>query len=213
MKTDDLIAALAIDLPATQSRQIERRLALVLMPAGFLVFAGLVWWLGMRDDLMVAMRGGAFWAKTAYTMLLSFTGFWLLSRTGRPGQSVRAPLIVLGLLVGGVFGLAAYELIAMPMPERMPAVMGDSARICAPNIVLLSLIAAPFVFWAARAFAPTRPWLAGASAGLLTAGLATTLYGLHCPEHTASFVAVWYTMGMAIAVAAGALTGRLVFRW
>lgn len=213
MKTDDLIAALATDLPSAQPRQIERRVALVLIPAGILVFTGLVWSLGMRDDLMVAMRGGAFWGKAAYTILLSFTGFWLLSRTGRPGQSVRGPLIILGLILASVFGLAAYELVAMPMPERMPAVMGDSARVCAPNIVLLSLIAAPFVFWAARAFAPTRPWLAGAAAGLLTAGLATTLYGLHCPEHTASFVAVWYTLGMTVAVAIGALIGRLVFRW
>ena len=213
MKTDDLIAALATDLPAAQPRQIERRLALVLIPAGILVFAGLVWWLGMRDDLMIAMRGGAFWGKAAYTVLLSFIGFWLLSRTGRPGQSVRGPLIVLGLILASVFGLAAYELVAMPMPDRMPAVMGDSARVCAPNIVLLSLIAAPFVFWAARAFAPTRPMLAGAAAGLLTAALATTLYGLHCPERTASFVAVWYTLGMGIAVAIGALIGRRVFRW
>ena len=45
----------------------------------------------------------------------------------------------------------------------------------------ISALAAPLVFWAARAFAPTRPMLAGAAAGLLTGGLATTLYGLHCP--------------------------------
>ena len=99
------------------------------------------------------------------------------------------------------------------MPERMPAVMGDSAQVCAPNIALLSLLAAPFVFWAARAFAPTRPMLSGAAAGLLTGGLATTLYGLHCPEHAAAFVAVWYTIGMAIAVAVGALVGKIAFRW
>ncbi len=109
--------------------------------------------------------------------------------------------------------LALHEMITMPMPERMPALMGDSARVCAPNILLLSALAAPFVFWSARAFAPTRPTLAGAAAGLLTAGLATTLYGLHCPEHTAPFVAVWYSMGIAIAAGIGAGIGRFLFRW
>jgi hypothetical protein len=48
---------------------------------------------------------------------------------------------------------------------------------------------------------------------LLTAALATTLYGLHCPEHTASFVMVWYSLGIAVAVAAGAVIGRVLFRW
>jgi len=69
------------------------------------------------------------------------------------------------------------------------------------------------VFGAARGFAPMRPGAAGAAAGLLTAALATTLYGLHCPEHTASFVMVWYSLGIAVAVAAGAVIGRVLFRW
>ena len=47
----------------------------------------------------------------------------------------------------------------------------------------------------------------------LTGGLATTLYGLHCPEHTAAFVAVWYTLGMTLAVIGGAVIGRFAFRW
>ena len=58
-----------------------------------------------------------------------------------------------------------------------------------------------------------RPMLAGAATGLLVGGLAATLYGLHCPEHTAAFVAVWYTLGMAIPTAMGALIGRFVWRW
>jgi hypothetical protein len=122
-------------------------------------------------------------------------------------------LVLLAVVLALGIGAALVELMLMPMPERMPAMMGQSAHACAPNIALLSLIAAPFVFWAARAFAPTRPMLAGAAAGLLTGGLATTLYGLHCHEHAAAFVALWYTLGMAIVAAAGALIGKLAFRW
>lgn len=213
MKTEDLIDALTIDLPPSGRRQIERSLLLWMIPAGLMVLACVGLWLGFRGDLASAMIGPIFWAKAAYTVSLAVAAFWLLSRLGRPGASARSPLMVLGLLVAGALGLAVYEMITMPMPERMPALMGDSARTCAPNILLLSGLAAPFVFWAARAFAPTRPTLAGAAAGLLTAGLATTLYGLHCPEHTAPFVAVWYSLGMGLATIAGAITGRVVFRW
>jgi hypothetical protein len=211
MKTDDLIQALSADLPPT--RRLDRRLLLSLIPAAIVVLITVGLWLGYREDLMAAMRGPVFWAKAGYTTLMAGVGFWLLDRLGRPGASPRAPLILLGAVLTGVIGLALFELYAMPMPERMPAVMGDSAHVCAPNIALLSLVAAPFVFWAARAFAPTRPMLAGAAAGLLTGGLATTLYGLHCPEHAAAFVALWYTMGMAMAVAAGAVIGKFAFRW
>ncbi len=213
MKTDDLIQALAVDLPARRPHRIERRILLTLIPAGLLVLAGVGLWLGFRGDLSDAMIGSTFWAKAGFTAALAATGFWLLSRLGRPGASVVAPLIALAALLTGVAGLAIHELTSMPIPERMPALMGDSARACAPYILLLSALAAPFVFWSAKAFAPTRPTLAGAAAGLLTAGLATTLYGLHCPEHTASFVAVWYLMGIGLAVVAGAAIGRFFFRW
>lgn len=213
MKTEDLIDALAVDLPPSPRRQIERSLLLWMIPAILLVLASVGLWLGFRSDLADAMIGPAFWAKAAYTLALAATGFWLLARLGRPGASAKAPLLTVLALLGGVVVLAGYELATLPAPERMPALMGDSARVCAPNIVILSALAAPFVFWAARAFAPTRPTLAGAAAGLLTAGLATTLYGLHCPEHTAAFVAVWYSLGIALAAAAGALAGRFFFRW
>ncbi|AQR61586.1 hypothetical protein BZG35_07915 [Brevundimonas sp. LM2] len=213
MKTEDLIEALAVDLPPSPHRQIERRLLLWMIPGVLLVLASVGLWLGFRSDLPGAMGGPTFWAKAAYTLALAVTGFWLLVRLGRPGTGVVAPLLTLFGLLFGVLALAGYEIATMPMPQRMPALMGDSARVCTPNIVLLSALAAPFVFWAARAFAPTRPTLAGAAAGVLTAGTAATLYGLHCPEHTAAFVAVWYSLGIVVAAATGALAGRFVFRW
>ena len=91
--------------------------------------------------------------------------------------------------------------------------MGVSSSVCLQNILGLSALAGPFVFIAVRRFAPTRPMLAGAAAGILTAALATTLYGLHCPERTATFVAIWYTGGVALAAVAGAVIGRFAFRW
>ncbi|MDP3405550.1 MAG: DUF1109 domain-containing protein [Brevundimonas sp.] len=213
MKTDDLIETLAADLPAARPRQVERRLLLALCAGGLLVLLGVGLWLGFREDLGAAMMGPTFWIKAAYTGALGLVGFWLLDRLGRPGSAIRAPLTALAIVMTAATGFAAWEVVSMPEAERMPAVMGESARVCAPLILILSLIAAPFVFGAAQGFAPMRPGAAGAAAGLLTAALATTLYGLHCPEHTASFVMVWYSLGIALAVAGGAAVGRVLFRW
>ena len=115
-----------------------------------------------------------------------------------------------------IFHLYGYIMnIRQVTPEsvRMAALMGGSARVCPTNVAGLSLLAAPLILFAARRFAPLRPGLAGAATGLLAGGLAATVYGLHCPEHTIAFVAVWYTLGMAIPTAIGAAIGRFVWRW
>jgi len=213
MRTEDLIAALAIDTPATSLRRIERRLMLCMIPAGLVVMAGVVGWLGVRPDLATAVAGPTFWLKAAYTASLAVSGFWLLDRLGRPGSSPRGPLALLTAVLVLVAAVAVMEMMTMPSSDRMAALMGGSALACPTNLLILSGLAAPVVFFAARRFAPTRPTLAGAAAGLLTAGLAATLYGLHCDEQTAMFVATWYTLGMALASATGALVGRFAFHW
>ena len=71
MKTDDLITALAADLPP--ARRPERRLLLWLVPAAVLVLIAVGLWLGFRSDLMLAMRGPTFWAKAAYTIALAIS--------------------------------------------------------------------------------------------------------------------------------------------
>ena len=213
MKTSDLIAALTLEAPVVSPRQIERALMLWMIPAALLVLAGVVVWLGLRPDLGTAVTGVTFWAKGAYTVTLGVGAFWLLDRLGRPGEDVRAPMMFLAAAFVTVCAVAILELMSLPGGARAVAIMGRSARVCPTNILILSGLASPFVFFAARRFAPFRPGLAGAAAGLLTAGLAATLYGLHCPEHTAAFVAVWYTLGMALSAAAGAVIGRFAFRW
>ncbi len=213
MRTDDLVAALAADLPATSATRLRSGLTAGLLPSSLLVLAGVWMMLGFRPDLMVAMGGPTFWAKAAYTVAVAGAGFWLLDRAGRPGAELRGPLILLAGIALTVILTGSASLMMTPEAARMAAVMGGSARVCPTNVAGLSLLAAPLILFTARRFAPVRPALAGAAAGLLAGGVAATCYGLHCPEHTAAFVAVWYTLGMAIPVAVGAAIGRFVWRW
>ena len=213
MKTDDLITGLALDLPPAPNGEIERRLLIFMLPAAGVALVGVLWWLGLRPDLMSAVAGPTFWAKAAYTAALCGAGFWLLDRLGRPGASAGGPVALLSAILAIAAGWAVVELLSAAPEARLGMVIGRSARVCPTNILSLGAVAAPFIFFAARRFAPVRPALAGAAAGLLSAGLAATLYGLHCPEHTAAFVAVWYTLGIGLVSAAGAVLGRFAFRW
>lgn len=213
MKTDDLIEALAADTPALKPGNLERGLWLAVPPAALLAFLGVWFWLLPRPDLEAAMAGMNFWLKAMYTAGLALGGGWLLARLGRPGADIAGPRLLLIAVFGAVFSLAVSELIFTPADQRMSVWLGTSWKTCPVNVLFLSALAAPFLFWQARRFAPASPTRAGAAAGLMTGALAATLYGLHCAESTASFVATWYTLGIGTAVVAGALIGRRVLRW
>ena len=213
MKTDDLIAALSVDVQPARAGAIERRLLLMMAPAIALMLIGVLAWLGLRGDLSTAVTGAIFWSKATYTAVVAGAGFWLLDRLGRPGADARPPLLVLSAIGASALTVAVTLLATADADDRMTLLMGQSAYLCPSTILTLSAVAAPFIFFAARRFAPVRPMAAGAAAGLLTAGLAATLYGLHCAEVSAVFVAVWYTLGMGLAAGVGAIIGRFAFRW
>lgn len=214
MKTDDLIAALAMDAPPVRPQALTARLWLWAVPAAILAVLGVRFGLGgFRPDLAQAMGGMTFWMKAGYTAALALAAGWLFVRLGRPGASAKWPAI----LVFGVFlvaiAMGVMNLMMTPASERMHAWLGHSWKVCTLNVVGLSVLTTPFLFWAARQFAPTNPTLAGFATGLTAGALAATLYGLYCMENTAAFVATWYTLGVLAAGAAGAVIGRFWLRW
>jgi hypothetical protein len=95
----------------------------------------------------------------------------------------------------------------------MPLLMGQSWRVCPRNILALSLPILAATLVVVRRLAPTRLVLAGAAAGLFSGGVAATVYGLHCPESTMPFVAVWYSLGISAPVVIGAVLGPWALRW
>ena len=96
------------------------------------------------------------------------------------------------------------------MPQRLPMMtrlVGSNSRICLTAIPLISLPLLAAALIGLRHGAPARPALAGALAGLLSAGLAATLYAAHCTDDLPLFVATWYTLAAALMAAIGALAG------
>jgi hypothetical protein len=95
----------------------------------------------------------------------------------------------------------------------MTRLVGNNSRVCMVAIPAFSLplLAASLV--ALRQGAPARPAVAGALAGLLSAGLAATLYAAHCSDDSPLFVATWYTIATALVTAIGALAGAKFLKY
>jgi hypothetical protein len=213
VKTEDLIALLAHDATPVRRPALPVRLGLVALAGAVAAFVILIPWLGIRPDLAVAVTGSTYWMKTLYTLGVGVAGFALAERLSRPGAKGRIGWTLAGLFVIAILTIAVSQLMSTS-PDQIRAVfMGSSWDKCPWRILVLSLPGLVVILWAMRRFAPTRPALAGAAAGLLAGGVGATVYGLHCQEVAAPFVALWYSLGMVLTAAVGAVAGSRLLRW
>ena len=213
METDQLIRTLAAD-NAHRARPVGFVLALALLLAAPVSIAIFLTELGVRPDVMTAMRNPFFDLKFAVTLALAISAIAISLHLSRPEASLRGwawlLLIPIGLLVVGIGG----EMMMMPQrPPMMTRLMGRNAWNCLTSIPLMALPLLAAALLGLRHGAPTRPAVAGAIAGLLSAGLAATLYASHCTDNLPMFVATWYTIAAALVAAIGALAGPRVLRF
>ena len=212
MDTDQLIRTLAADNPH-RAGPVGFVLALALLaaaPVSLLMFFAE---LGVRPDVMTAMHNPFFDLKFAVTLALAAAAITIALHLSRPEASLRGwvwlLIIPAGLLVGGISG-------EMMVPQRLPMMarlVGSNSKVCMTAIPMMSLplLAASLV--GLRHGAPTRPAAAGAMAGLLSAGLAATVYASHCTDDSPLFVATWYSLAAALVTALGALLGSKLLRF
>jgi hypothetical protein len=212
MQTDQLIRTLAAD-NAHRARPVGFALALALLAAAPVSLVMFFSALGVRPDVMTAMHDPFFDFKFAVTLALAISAISASLHLSRPEASLRGwgwlLLIPAGLLIAGI----ASE---MMMPQRLPMMtrlVGSNSKICMTAIPLLSLPLLAAALVGLRHGAPARPAVAGALAGLLSAGLAATLYASHCTDDSPLFVASWYTIAAALVTAIGALAGSRVLRF
>lgn len=212
METDQLIRTLAAD-NAHRASPVRLVLALALLAAipiaVALFFAGL----SVRPDFATAMRNPFFDLKFAVTLTLGISALVISLHLSRPEASLHRwtwlLLIPVGLLLGGI----ASEWM---LPQQLPAMtrlVGSNSRLCLTAIPLISLPLLAAALIALRHGAPTRPAITGATAGLLSAGFAATLYASHCTDDSPLFVATWYSIATALVTALGAFAGSRVLRF
>jgi hypothetical protein len=212
MQTDQLIRTLAAD-NAQRPRSVGVVLSMALLfaaPVAVLVF---LMGLGIRPDFMTATQNPFFDLKFAVTLALAISAIVIGLHLSRPEASLHGwawlLLIPAALLAGGIAG-------EMMLPQRLPMMtrlVGSNSRVCLTAIPLISLPLLAAALIGLRHGAPTQPAVTGAVAGLLSAGLAATLYASHCTDDSPLFVATWYTIATAMVTAIGALAGSKVLRF
>lgn len=212
MRTSELIEILARDARPTPPGAVNRKLLTALVAGGLVTFAIVV--LGLRcQPLLAVAQQPWFWMKASYTGLLTLAGAVIVRRLSVPGSRVGAAPLAAALIILAMLALGTGQILAAAQAGRLALWLGHSWKVCSPLIFLLALPIYACLIAAIRQLAPIRPALTGAAAGFAAGALAATLYGLHCPEQAAAFVATWYTLGIAAATGLGAVAGRRLLRW
>jgi hypothetical protein len=212
MQTEQLIRSLAAD-NGHRARPVGFVLTVALLSAAPVSVAMFFAGLGVRPDVMTAMHNPFFDMKFVVTLAMAISAVAVSLHLSRPEASLRGWVWLL-LIPAGILALEIGS--EMMMPQRLPMMtrlIGSNSRVCLAAITLMSLPLLAAALIGLRRGAPTRPAVAGAIAGMLSAGLAATLYASHCTDDSPLFVATWYTIATALVAAIGALAGSKLLRY
>ena len=213
MKTDDLVSLLAADAAPVPRRAASHRLAMALLIGLPLSFAWMAFEHGVRRDLLQALFWPMFWVKLIFPACIAAAGFVIVQRLARPGVRVRSAWMGLAVPILALWVLAVVAWFVAPQDERSAMIWGQTWRVCTFNIAVISVPVFVAALATLKTLAPTQPALAGAAAGAMAGGAGAAVYALHCTELAAPFLAIWYVVGIAVPVVAGAAIGHRLLRW
>src|ERR1700722_19920112 len=175
MQTEQLIRTLAAD-NAYRTRPVGLVLAVALLSAAPVSLAMFFAGLGVRPDVMTAMHNPFFDMKFVVTLAMAISAIVVSLHLSRPEASLRGG----GWLLLIPAGILALEIGSeMMMPQRLPMMtrlIGSNSRPCMAAITLMSLPLLAAALIGLRRGAPTRPAVAGAIAGMLSAGGGGSLF-------------------------------------
>lgn len=212
MKTDDLIGAIAQD-GVLRGPSVAMRMTGALALGGLVAGALFVHTLGIRPDIANALQTWRFPAKVLIALSCLAAALWAAAQLARPDAHRRKALFVLALPVALLAVAMAGELLQSSAATWPARAVGSNSRICMVSILELSIAPLAALLVALRAGAPSSPALAGAAAGLISGGLAATLYAIHCFDDSPLFVALWYVPAVTLVALAGSGIGHRLLRW
>lgn len=213
MNTDQLAKLLATGVEAIDPRAPARRFAVAVGASVLVAAVMMATWLGVRPSLAQDAAAPMLWIKFAFVASLAAAGWIAAMRLARPGARLAGVPVALIAPVLAMWVLAAFALSGADASQRAALFLGQTWNACPLNIAVLSAPVFAAAMWGMKGFAPTRPALAGAAAGLFAGAAGAVVYFFHCPELAAPFLGTWYVLGMLIPTALGAVIGPLVLRW
>jgi hypothetical protein len=159
-------------------------------------------------DAGATLRSYPFHFKEGTMLLLAGGAFWWLRQQGIPGTSDRAAWAILP-------GPLVLCLLALTDGSGYPLLGRDSASvpICYFAILGAAVPALAILLHVTRKGVVTRPWRAGAAAGLLAGALSAAAYAIACKNDGARFVILWYGLSIGTVSTLGAILGQRFLRW
>lgn len=211
MKTDDLIRSLSVDEKSRwRVGNLLTAALLAAVPVSVILFFTEM---GIRPDIATAVENPLFDLKFAVTISIALSAVAMSLHLSRPEASPKSMLLFLAIPIALLAGGIVYELM---QPQRVgwtARMLGKNSRICLTAIPAMSLPLLAAALVALRHGAPSRPAIAGAFAGLLSGGLAATLYAAHCTDDSPLFVALWYSLAIGLVAIVGAIVGWRVLKF
>jgi len=213
MQTDDLISLMTASHEPVDTGWLKRATWIAALAALAGTVALILATLGARPDLASAWLTPPVIAKALLGASVATIALVLFQKSLRPGLKPARllPLVAIPLLLAA--GWALLALAQAPAEHWSALVFGRYWRACLIAVPLYALCPLVVLLVLARRGAPTNGRLTGACAGLAAAGLATVAYSVHCPDDTAPFLAIWYTLAIIIVTGLGALAFPRLIRW
>lgn len=209
MRTDDLITLLAKDaatLPLRPATDLMRWLPLAVFATGGVLLGTL----GLRPNLSSSAVFMPTVVKVMFGVLLAaLAGYGALHLT-RPESKAGMPVAILAT-TAGIFVITILLRDGSWLTgaaARWPSVLR-----CLTFVPLLAAMPLAAFIFAMKQGAVTQPRVAGAMAGVASAGLAIVVYGLNCTEDSPLFLALWYSAATMVTAMIGAVTARRVLVW
>ncbi|MGO6818492.1 NrsF family protein [Rhizobium leguminosarum] len=212
-ETEDVIDSLVRDLKPVPRHALERRFALAILPALAVSLLLMLIVLGLRTDMAQALMLPVFWIKSAYNGLLAIAAFAAVYRLSRPDGSKGRFFAIAAAIILALAVMAVIQLALSPAASYPVLVLGSSALHCP---LLIFAFAMPILIantWVLRGGAPSNLGVTGFIAGIAAGASGAWVYSWFCTENGLPFVTLWYSLGILLTGAIGALLGPRLLRW
>ncbi|MGO7213468.1 NrsF family protein [Rhizobium ruizarguesonis] len=212
-ETEDVIDSLVRNLKPVPRHALERRFALAILPALAVSLLLMLIVVGLRTDMAQALMLPVFWIKSAYNALLAIAAFAAVYRLSRPDGSEGRFFGIAAAIILALAVMAVIQLALSPAASYPVLVLGSSALHCP---LLIFAFAMPILIantWVLRGGAPSNLGITGFIAGISAGASGAWVYSWFCTENGLPFVTLWYSLGILLTGAIGALLGPRLLRW
>ena len=213
MNNPTLIASLCADLTPVKRVDAERQIAVAGLIGGGVSLAALISTLGIHPGLSPIANITPLAIKAGFAVSLAAVGFAAIINLFRPDGSPANMLQKAAVIFVIFASIALVQNGNINNAGDAKLFFGATWQSCSLRIAALSVPIAAMISWAVRQQAPVQLRQAGAAVGMTAGAAAGAIYALACNENSSAFVVVWYSSGIAVPTAIGALLGPHFLRW